>query len=275
MPRQNVTHHIAPLLLALVIGALAGVGAIVFREMIVAGQDILWPEGGSFVDRFTRAPVWLRIMVPAAAGLCAGVVVNSWAPEVRGPGVPEVMESLALRNGRIRHRVTAVKALVTAGLISAGASVGREGPIVQIGSSIGSSITQFFKLKPENTRLAVACGAAAGIAATFQAPMAGTLFAVEILLFDLEVTSLSHIIVAAVTGTMVSRQLCDGGQAFAVPPFVLSHPVELLLYFALGLAAGFFSLLLHKIGVLSESQLIFGHISCEKKRDHLPISFPG
>jgi len=243
MARQNVSDYIGPLLLALVIGFLAGIGAIIFRELISMGQDILWPAGLHFVDRFAHAPAWQKLLIPLAAGLIAGPVVTFWAPEIRGPGVPEVMESLALRGGRIRHRVTIIKALVTAGIISAGGSVGREGPIVQIGSSIGSSLTQIFKLKAEHTRLAVVCGAAAGIAATFQAPMAGTIFAVEILLFDLEVTSLSHIIIAAVTGTMTTRLLYGKGPFFDIPLFVLSNPLELLLYFGLGILAGFTSIL--------------------------------
>lgn len=246
MSRQSANDYIGPLLLALVIGFLAGLGAAVLRELISLGQSVLWPAGNDFVDGFQKAPVWLKLLIPTLAGLIAGPVITFWAPEVRGPGVPEVMEALTLRGGRIRHRVTAIKALITAGIISAGGSVGREGPIVQIGSSIGSSLTQLFKLRPENTRLAVACGAAAGIAATFQAPMAGTLFAVEILLFDLEVTSLSHIIVAAVTGTMTTRLLYNGGPVFQVPSFVLASPLELLIYFGLGILAGILSLLLMK-----------------------------
>jgi CIC family chloride channel protein len=248
MDRKRATDYIGPLLLALTIGILAGLGAVVFREMIGLGQEILWPAGTDFVDGFSRAPTWLKFLVPITAGIIVGPVITFWAPEVRGPGVPEVMEALALRSGRIRHRVTAIKALVTAGIIAAGGSVGREGPIVQIGSSIGSTITQIFRLRPENTRLAVACGAAAGIAATFQAPMAGTLFAVEILLFDLEVRSLSHIIVAAVSGTMVTRLIYGSGPLFSTPGFVLSHPFELVLYLVLGLLAGILSLLL--MGIL-------------------------
>jgi len=166
------------------------------------------------------------------------------APEIRGPGVPEVMASLAHRDGIIRHRVTLAKSFATATFIASGCSVGREGPIVQIGASIGSSLCQLFRLGPDHRKLAVACGAAAGIAATFQAPMAGTLFVVEILLFDLEVISLSNIVIAAVTGTMVSRSFWSDGILFQAPHFVLGHPAELLIYLCLGLMAGLLSLLL-------------------------------
>ena len=152
-----------------------------------------------------------------------GPVITWLAPELRGPGVPEVMEAMALSEGRIRGRVVLLKTAVTALMISAGGSLGREGPIVQIGSSIGSTITSLFHMSTEQRRLAVACGAAAGIAATFQAPMAGTLFVVEILLFDLEVVSLSNIVIAAVTGTLISRPFLHETSIFTIPEFSLNH----------------------------------------------------
>ncbi len=238
----TLSRAVYPLLLALLIGVLAGIGAVLFRVLIAWCMDLLWPSGTSFVERFSAAPLWLKLGIPAIVGLIAGPIIAFWAPELRGPGVPEVMKALALNHGRIRHRVTALKAVVTAFLISAGASVGREGPIVQIGSSIGSSVTQFLKTGHMERRLAVACGAAAGIAATFQAPMAGTLFSVEILLFDLEVSSLSNIVIAAVTGTMVSRICWGESCVFDIPKFALVHPAELGIYFVLGVGAGLVSL---------------------------------
>lgn len=230
--------------MALAIGILAGVGAVFFKQLIVWGQELLWPVGASFSAQLAKAAWWQVLLLPAAVGLLLGPVMERWAPEVRGPGVPEVMEALALRGGRIRHRVTVIKALVTAAFISAGASVGREGPIVQIGSSIGSSLSQLLSVSPETKRLAVACGAAAGIGATFQAPMAGTLFAVEVLLYDLEVRSLSNIVMAAVAGTMTARLLSGESHVFLIPSFSLGHPLELLLYFGLGLVAGLCGLVL-------------------------------
>ncbi len=241
---QTLKEYTGPLLLALVIGALAGLGVVMFRWLILFGQEVLWPAGANFVEQVRHAGWWWKLLIPAGMGLLVGPIITFWAPEVRGPGVPEVMEALALRGGRIRHRVTLIKAFVTAGLISAGASVGREGPVVQIGSSIGSSLTQMLKLRRDSRRLAVACGAAAGIAATFQAPMAGTLFAVEVLLFDLEIASLSNIVISAVTGTMVARAFWQGPQIFEIPDFFMAHPAELLLYFFLGLVAGLISLVL-------------------------------
>ncbi len=241
--RQSFSEIIFPLLLALAIGGLAGLGAVFFRWLITFEVRLFWSGDDSFLHLYQQAPWLLRFAIPVVAGLALGPLLAWFAPEIRGPGVPEVMASLALRDGIIRHRVTLAKSFATATFIAAGGSVGREGPIVQIGSSIGSSITQLFRLGPDHRKLAVACGAAAGIAATFQAPMAGTLFVVEILLFDLEVASLSNIVIAAVTGTVVSKLFWSDETVFQIPFFTMSHPGELLLYFGLGIAAGLFSLL--------------------------------
>ncbi len=241
--RERLAGSVFPLLLALAIGALAGLGAVFFRWLIGFETSLFWSGNNGFLEQYQQASPWLKFGAPVMAGLAMGPMLAWFAPEIRGPGVPEVMAALALRDGIIRHRVTLAKSFATATFIAAGGSVGREGPIVQIGSSIGSSITQLFKLGPDHRRLAVACGAAAGIAATFQAPMAGTMFAVEVLLFDLEVSSLSNIVVAAVTGTVVSKLFWSDETVFHIPFFTLNHPAELLLYFGLGIGAGLFSLL--------------------------------
>ncbi len=244
---DTIRQTLFPILLALVIGLLAGLGAAAFRYLIEAGQALLWLPGDTFTDRVSATPLPWKFLIPVIAGLVAGPVITYIAPELKGPGVPEVMRALALRAGKIRHRVTLLKSVITAGLLSAGASVGREGPIVQIGASIGSSITQLLKLDHRYRRLAVACGAAAGIAATFQAPMAGTLFAVEILLFDLEVASLSNIVIAAVTGTVTSKAILGDYHVFFVEGFRLLHPAELVIYFLLGIGAGLVSLAMIKL----------------------------
>ncbi len=242
--RQSLKTMLSPIALALMIGSLAGLGSVAFKFLLMFGIDLLWAGDGAFYHRFSAAPWYLRLSIPCLVGLVVGPVITWLAPELRGPGVPEVMEAMALSEGRIRGRVVLLKTAVTALMISAGGSLGREGPIVQIGSSIGSTITSLFHLSTEQRRLAVACGAAAGIAATFQAPMAGTLFVAEILLFDLEVVSLSNIVIAAVTGTLISRPFLHETSIFTSPEFSLNHSAELGLYLGLGLMAGFLSLLL-------------------------------
>ncbi len=242
--RGRLTDIFYPLLIAVLIGALAGLGAVFLRWLIQAIISVLQTAGNFFSD-ISGEPHWLwRLLLPALGGMLIGPVIAFWAPEIRGPGVPEVMEALTLKGGHIRHRVTLIKTGATAMLIAAGASVGREGPIVQIGASIGSTVMQLLKLDRDKRRMAVACGAAAGIAATFQAPMAGTLFAVEILLLDLEAAYLSNIVIAAVTGNLVSRYCWEGAAVFHIPHFVMQQPAELLLYLAMGLTCGFLSLVL-------------------------------
>ena len=229
-----------PLGISIFIGLVAGLGAVFFHFLLRLGSQILW----NTPEELLELPVPYRVAIPGIAGLFAGIIIYKWAPELKGPGVPHVMKALALKGGRIRHRVTLLKALVTSTLISSGASVGREGPIVQIGASIGSTISGLLSLTPEKRRLAVACGAAAGMAATFQAPMAGTMFAVEILLFDLEVSSLSNIVISAVIGTVVARQILGVRATIHPVNFALISHWELLIYLVLGLMAGMASLFL-------------------------------
>lgn len=241
--KERVVDTLFPLIIAVVIGIFAGLGAVVFRMLIDFQIGVLWPEGENFFESYTKAHWAWRLTAPMLAGLIISPLLFRFAPEVRGPGVSEVIKALSLHDGIIRRRVTAIKSLATATYIACGCSVGREGPIVHIGASIGSSLTQLLRLGPNKRRLAIACGAAAGIAATFQAPMAGTMFAVEILLFDLEIASLSNIVIASVTGTMVAKTFWSSESIFQIPFFTLYHPGELLLYVLLGLCAGFLSLL--------------------------------
>ena len=149
---------------------------------------------------------------------------------------------VATQQSTIRHRVTFLKALVTSFLIGSGASLGREGPIVQIGASMGSSLAQLFRLGPELRRVCLACGAAAGIAATFNAPIAGTLFAVEIILIDIEIAHISHIIISSVIASVMGRLFWGEFPAFKVGLFQLSHYSELSVFLLVGLVAGFVSI---------------------------------
>ncbi len=167
-----------------------------------------------------------------------GLITHRFAREARGHGVPEVMEAVALRGGRIRPRVVVAKMLASGVSIASGGSVGREGPIVQIGSALGSTLGQWLKIDQRRLRTLVGCGAAAGIAATFNAPMAGALFAVEIILGDFGVSQFSPIVISSVMGTVVSQYFLGDFPAFEVPPYSLVHAFELFAYAALGLLAG-------------------------------------
>ncbi len=245
-PNRGKTLDLILLGFSIGIGLLAAIGALIFRLLIEFFQALFWSGSGSLVDQVAVTPWWLVLTIPAMGGLLAGPVITFLVPEARGPGVPEVILAVTSRQSTIRHRVTLLKAAVTSLLLGTGASVGREGPIVQIGSSVGSSLAQFFGLDPELRRLCLACGAAAGIAATFNAPIAGSMFALEIILLNIEVSYISFIVIAAITGSVLSRLFWGDLPTFQVTPFVLDSYWELTAYLALGIAAGFISILFVK-----------------------------
>lgn len=147
------------------------------------------------------------------------------------------MKAIALRGGRIRPAVVIVKALASAACIGSGGSAGREGPIVQMGSALGSAIGQVFRLSDERIRNLVACGAAGGIAATFNAPIAGVIFALEVILGEFTTRYFATVVISSVTASIVSRTVLGDNPAFIVPTYSMVSPWELLLYAALGLAA--------------------------------------
>jgi chloride channel protein, CIC family len=231
-------------LVATVIGLVGGLGAVGFRLLILEFQTGIWqPEGaisdsGGLLDWIRDLPWWWVVGAPALGGLLVGWMVNRYAKEARGHGVPEVMEAVALRHGRIRPRVVGIKALASSLCIASGGSVGREGPIVQIGSAIGSTLGQWLNVSPRRLRTLVGCGAASGIAATFNAPVAGALFAVEVILGDFGVPQFSPIVIASVVATVVSRHFLGDLPAFEIPQYSLAHPGELVAYAILGMLAG-------------------------------------
>jgi CIC family chloride channel protein len=177
-------------------------------------------------------------MLPIIGALFVGPMIHYLAREAKGHGVPEVLEALVFKNGVIRPIVAAVKITASAITIGFGGSVGREGPIVQIGAAMASTVGQFLHFSPQRLRTMIGCGAAAGIAATFNAPIAGTFFALEILLRDFAVVTFSPIVVASVVATTVSRHYLGDTPAFPVPGFEMNSPVELPLYLVMGLVVG-------------------------------------
>jgi len=244
----NRNHHVFRVLVAIVIGVLAAYGAIFFRYLIQFSHFSFFNTMDFTVDWLKALPWYQRLFTPAIGGLLVGIIVTRLSPEVKGSGIPEVMECVALKGGMIRIRVLFTKAVAAALTIGSGGSAGREGPIVHIGSAIGSAIGQAFHLSAKHVRTFVACGASAGIAATFNAPIAGALFAMEVILSDMSVISMSPIVIAAVIATVISRHHLGDFPAFAVPDFEFKSAFELIPYTILGIlaaitAASFISLI--------------------------------
>jgi len=240
------------IIIAIIIGIFAGYSAVVIRFMIEEFSQLSFPGTGTVLENISNSPWYLIILIPAIGGLIVGPLIYFFAPEAKGHGVPEVMQAILLKHGKIRPRVAAIKALASAITIGTGGSVGREGPIIQIGSSIGSTVGQFFRVPQKKLKTLVACGAAAGIAAAFNAPIAGALFAVEIILMDFAVAQFSPIVISAVIATVISHSYEGNLAAFSVPSYEYASPYELVFYFILGAASGLVSFLFIKVLYYSE-----------------------
>jgi CIC family chloride channel protein len=228
-------EHTIMVLLGIVVGVVGGYGAVGFRYLINFIQSIAYGSSAELLAVIGSIPWYMRIAIPAIGGLIVGPIVYFMAREAKGHGVPEVMYAVALKQGIIRKRIVFIKALVSAVCIGTGGSVGREGPIVQIGSAVGSALGQLFNVSANRIRTMVGCGAAAGIAATFNAPIAGSIFALEIILGEFEITSFSPIIISAVSATAISRHYLGDIPAFILPEYVLHSPLEFPLYAVLGI----------------------------------------
>jgi len=192
--------------MAFIVGLLAGAGAILFAYMIEAVQWLFFGGLGELFDIIETAPIYKKLLVPAAGGLIVGPIIYHFAREAKGHGVPEVMSAVALRGGVIRQRVAGIKALASAISIGTGSSVGSEGPIVQIGSAMGSTIGQALNFPGARMKSMVACGAAGGIAAIFNAPIAGVMFSLEVILGDIAFSTFSPLVISAVTETLSLQQ---------------------------------------------------------------------
>ena len=235
------------IIVAIVIGILGGFSAIGIRALIQFISHLSFPGDGSFLENVVASPWFLVVIIPIIGGLIVGPLIYFFAPEAKGHGVPEVMQAILLKGGIIRARVALIKAVASAISIGTGGSVGREGPIIQIGSSLGSTIGQFFRVPSSRLKTLVGCGAAAGIAAAFNAPIAGALFAVEIILMDFAVAQFSPIVISSVMATVISHHFEGNFAAFEVPAYSLNSTYEIGFYFILGALTGVISYLFIKV----------------------------
>jgi CIC family chloride channel protein len=232
--------------MALVVGVGSGLGAAAFRELIYlftwvfTGRQTFGQQGHAASLHVPFLGVWFVLVAPVIAGVIYGPLIQRFAPEARGHGVPEVMLAVAENGGRIRPPVTVVKALASALCIGGGGSVGREGPIVQIGSALASTLGQLVRMSEGRLRVIVACGAAGGISATFNAPVTGLFFGFEIVLKEFSLDALAATILSAVTADVISRAFFGGAPFFAGVPHDLSvsNDFTYLLVALLGISAG-------------------------------------
>jgi CIC family chloride channel protein len=237
-------------LLALLVGVGAGLGAVAFRYLIylftwlATGHDEFGQQGYVGSAHLPWLGLGFFVVIPVIGGLLYGPLISRFAPEARGHGVPEVMIAVAEEGGRIRPQVSVVKALASALCIGVGGSVGREGPIVQIGSALASSVGQRVRVPEKRLRILVACGAGGAIAATFNAPITGVFFGVEIILREFSIDALFTVMLSAMVADATaipflgSRPFLSGFPA----GITLPHPADYLLVAVLAVIAALFGL---------------------------------
>jgi CIC family chloride channel protein len=237
-------------LLALLVGVGAGLGAVAFRYLIyfftwlATGHSQFGQAGYAGSSHLPWLGLGFFVVIPAIGGLLYGPLIYNWAREARGHGVPEVMIAVADNGGRIRWQVSVVKALASAICIGSGGSVGREGPIVQIGSALASSAGQWVRLPENRLRIMVACGAAGGISATFNAPITGVFFGVEIILREFAVDALFTVMLSAMIADAVAIPFLGDKPFLSGFPagITLQHPRNYLLVAVLAVIAALMGL---------------------------------
>ena len=230
IPKLSKTYRWAYIdVLAIIIGVAGGAGAIAFRNVIEFIHGIFF----SGIYHQGASPTYYVILFPIIGGLIVGPIVCILAPEAKGHGVPQIIESLQVSGGQIRKRVGFLLILSSAVIIGSGGSAGREGPIAQIGASFGSLIGQIFRLGSGDLKLLTVCGVAAGIAGTFNAPMGGAIFSMEVVARRFSPYDSVPILMSAVVGAAVAAALAAPTPAFFNPEFVFST-ADLALCFVLG-----------------------------------------
>lgn len=253
------------------VGVGAGFGAVAFRALI---SGFTWlATGATEFGQRGRVPSahlpWLGagffVLIPVVGGLLYGPLIYRFAREARGHGVPEVMMAVAANGGRIRPRVTVVKALASALCIGVGGSVGREGPIVQIGSALASSLGQWVRMPENRLRILVACGAAGGISATFNAPITGVFFGVELILREFSIEAIFTVMLSAMIADVIGRLFLGSAPFFTQLPAGLALPrtVDYLLVGVLAVVAAL-------IGLAFKTLLYAVEELCDRAWRHRP-----
>jgi CIC family chloride channel protein len=239
---------------SVVIGVLSAFGAYGFRLLIGVIHNLAFlGKWSPFYDANMHTPEsplgWLLIFVPVIGSVVVIWLVRNFAPEAKGHGVPEVIDAIHYGQGKIKGQVSLVKALASATTVGTGGALGREGPIVQIGAAMSSGLASLFRLPPHQRIVLLSCGASAGIAATFNAPLAGVLFSIELLLVNVNSRSLMLVAVATVLSAHIGRLLIGPNPAFMIPQLVgptqeVASPLSLLWFFPLGAILGVVGLLI-------------------------------
>jgi CIC family chloride channel protein len=246
------------LLLAALAGVLGALGAVVFRFLTVRLTQLLL-EATDIVSGAESLPAALRVFLPAAGGLVGGLLLV-WLVKEKGPsGVSQMIEAVSLARRPVRVRPAVGRVVSSIAVISTGGSEGREGPIIQIGAALASSLSRRLKVSPERVRILTACGMAAGVAGAYNTPIAATLFVLEVVVGSFAMRLFGPAVVSAVTSTVVVRLVLGDQPVYQVAPFHLESIVEFLPFAAIGLLSGPSSALFARS--LRQSRKLFDRIA--------------
>ena len=234
------------LFLSIIIGVLAGYGNLIFRFLISFIQrEVFGNSDEAMLYILENQPFYKILLAPAIGGFIIGLL-SLFFKSAKGHGVPDVIKAVILGK-KISPFVAIIKTISSSITIGTGGSAGREGPIIQIGAALGSGVAQMLKFSGNRLRTLLACGASGGLAATFNAPMGGAMFASEIIVGDFSIKTFSPIIVTSVVATVVSRHYLGNDITFSAPPYEFKNPIELLFYALLGIFCATIGVLFIKI----------------------------
>lgn len=240
------------LLLVPLIGALTGLAGVFVAHLIAFCQNWFWGSGQNLLEAAAALPWYFRIAIPAVGGLVVGLVGLLTRTETRGAGTSGLIQAIALRGGHVSLRQTLPRTLTAVITMGAGGSLGREGPIITLGGAIGSSLGRHFQITPAQVRILVCAAAGSAIAAVYNAPIAGSLFALEILMGNFALEVFGPVVVASVISTWIFRSTMGALPRFVIPQYQLVSGWELFTYWGLGILAGVVSVLFSRSLFLAE-----------------------
>ncbi len=233
--RIQLSETAVLIFIGVVVGLLTGLGVWLFKQLINVSHAFFYGDAGGLLAHLGG---WTIVLVPALGGVIVALLMQYLVGVERHHGVTGIIESVALGGGRLRYWRAPVKAIAAALSLGSGASVGPEDPSVQIGANLGSLFGDKLHMSEERVRALVASGSAAGIAAAFNAPIAGVFFAIEIIMGEIAAGALGVVVLASVTSAVITQALSGPEPAFIIPPYTFGSPWQLGLYLVLGLLAG-------------------------------------